>query len=139
MKLDLLRTETERHLAYWVPKMLSEHWTWGVTYLVEGKMAQFPGRGTAWMSCEALTGERKLRLEVNKSLKWEEGWYDLELSVVHELIHIVMQDSGFDRAVREMVSDIGEVSKDQGDMHHRVTFQAMEEYIDRIATIILGR
>lgn len=78
-------------------------------------------------------GEKKLRFFVSNDVAWDRWWHDLEISAIHELLHVVMVESGLDGEVARLVEDVKRVAPQVALAHESGIKDAEEKLLDRVA------
>lgn len=88
---------------------------------------------------ESKVGEKKSLLWINENIEWGPWWNDLELTVVHELLHVLFDQLGFSVTINRTLGELVKVVPPQGAILSEAVRSAVEELIDRLAGIIMGR
>lgn len=66
---------------------------WKVTYDVVPQ-AKLNGPPNSWAASNIMRGERRLHTEIASDLPWGDTIYDLEQTVVHEIVHAIVGECG---------------------------------------------
>lgn len=88
------------------------------------------------MSVHTRAGEMKLSLHLNAEADWEEQ--DLELTVVHELVHAIDELLGHNTAANQMRAELARINPIAFGAHRETVDRLWEEVIDRVANAIVG-
>ena len=77
-------------LTLWKERLLP-HWT--ITYDVVPQH-KLEGMRNAWAVTNVMGGERRAHVVVAGDLPWGEGVFDLEQTIVHEVVHAISAECG---------------------------------------------
>ena len=77
-------------LTLWEERLLPH---WNVTYSISPQ-CKLEGGPNAWAFSRILSGERALCVTIAGDLPWGESIFDLEHTVVHEVVHAVLFECG---------------------------------------------
>lgn len=138
---QLVRAVT-RLVQKWLPILLGKGvWTVSVQSLPGSAMMASEysdrlGSVPPFMSTTASLGERKILIQVNNEKQWGSFWADLEVSTIHELLHTVIRDMGFDQAVAALRKVAEHRAPAEADVCVERVQETEEELLDRLAVIL---
>ena len=139
MKDSVLANKVRRVIQKYGLAVIGSDWSVKVEVAPKEKMPTAHNGEPAMASVSARQGERKVLVQINRNIDWggDKWWNDLEATIVHELVHIMLGQFGLNSAIRGAIEDLKRVAPAVGEVRDRVVQEVLEEAVDYIAALII--